>query len=266
MVVLLAHEEHGSGEPWFFLHGFPFHRGLWSPLLDLQTEGRLILPDLRGHGESPPGPRGPATMEAMAEDVMALADRLGIRGFGLVGHSMGGYVALALQAMAPERVRALVLLDTQAGADTPEAAAKREVLARKVEGEGVGVLLREFVPKLLSPASREEPALLRRVEEIVLANEPAGLAAALRGMALRQDHRPRLARIACPALVAVGELDEVTPPAKARELAEGIPDARLIELPGSGHLPSLEAPDLLTEALRGFMRETPLAASASKGA
>ena len=94
MPIPLAHEDLGSGAPWLFLHGFPLTRRMWEPQRPLAGHARLVLPDLRGFGASPA--RSPATMDAMAEDVLALADALGLERFGLAGFSMGGYVALAL--------------------------------------------------------------------------------------------------------------------------------------------------------------------------
>lgn len=255
MPVELAYEELGQGAPWVFLHGFPLTRKLWDGQRALQTEARLILPDLRGHGASPVN--GNCTMDAMAEDVLALCDRLGIERFGLAGLSMGGYVALALQERAPGRVAALVLADTQAGADTPEAREAREKLARRLDEEGIDVLLDEFVPKLLSPSGFADEQLLSHVRAMVFSNEADAMAAALRGMAQRRDHTARLGDIACPVLVLVGEQDGLTPPEKARAMVEALPHARLTELPEAGHLSNLEAPDVFNMTLRGFMAEVP---------
>lgn len=247
----LAHDELGRGEPWVFLHGFPLTRKLWAPQAPLAEAARLILPDLRGHGASPRA--SPATMEAMAEDVLALCDELGAQRFGLVGLSMGGYVALALQRTAPERVARLALVDTQAAADTEEARARREELARRLEDEGIQVLVRDFMVKLLGPAAQGDPALVGKVRAMVLSNEPEGMAQALRGMAQRPDHRGRLGEIACPVLAVVGQHDEVTPPARAEEMARGVPHGKLVVLAGAGHLSSLEQPEDFNRALLGFM-------------
>jgi pimeloyl-ACP methyl ester carboxylesterase len=255
--VPLAWEELGEGAPWMFLHGFPLTRKLWDPQRALARDAHLVLPDLRGHGGSTVAK--PASMEAMATDVLALCDHLGLERFGLLGLSMGGYVALALHRLAPTRVRALVLADTHARADTPEQAAGREGLARKLEANDDQVLLQEFLPKLLGPRGRADEDLVSDVRAMILSNEPDGLAAALRGMAERPDLREHLPSIACPTLVLVGEEDAVARPALARELAEAIPDARLQGIAGAGHLSSLEEPAAFNEAVGAFVRRTAVA-------
>lgn len=251
--IALAHDDLGEGAPWVLLHGFPLTRRLWDAQRPLAARARLVLPDLRGFGASPAA--APATMDTMAEDVLALADDLGLGRFGLLGLSMGGYVALALHRRAPGRVAALALVDTQAGADTEEGRARREELARRIEAEGAAVLVRDFLPKLLGPRGRDDADLVARARALVLASGAPGLAAAMRGMAAREDLRPHLADIRCPTLVVVGEHDEVTPPAKARELAAGIAGARFVTLPGAGHLSNLEAPAAFNETLGAFVIE-----------
>lgn len=252
--VALAHDALGSGLPWVFLHGFPLTRKLWEPQHALARDARLVLPDLRGFGASPRD--GPHTMEAMAQDVLALCDRAGAARFGVVGLSMGGYVALQLHRLAVHRVAALVLADTQANADTPDARAGRETLARKVEGEGgMPALLDAFLPKLLSPEGQRNEHLVSRVKGLVLSNEPEPMAAALRGMGARPDMAQHLRTIACPVLALVGELDAVTPPEKAYAIDQAVVRGRVAVLQGAGHLSNLERPDAFNQALRGFMAE-----------
>src|SRR4051794_31840791 len=121
--MLLSCDEAGPGPAVVLLHGFPLNRTMWAQqLTQVGTAYRVIAPDLRGHG-STPAPAGVYTMDEMAGDVLETLDALGLNvPVVLGGLSMGGYVALAAVARAPERFRALMLLDTRAGADTPEAA------------------------------------------------------------------------------------------------------------------------------------------------
>src|SRR5215468_1543440 len=133
----LAYSDEGPGPAVVLLHGFPLGRGMWID----QTHGlgsiyRVIAPDLRGHGDSP-SPEGVYTMDEMADDVIELLDTLHLDGPVVVGGlSLGGYVALSMVARYPERIRALMLMDTRAGADTPEAAQKREEMAQAVIAAG----------------------------------------------------------------------------------------------------------------------------------
>src|SRR5688500_3022732 len=122
--LTVAYDEVGTGMPVVLLHGFPHNRSLWAPQTSALLEhGRCIAPDLRGFGES--GREGPYSMEQYAADVVALLASLGIDRAVVGGLSMGGYVALALWRAKPEIVRALVLADTRAGADSAEARRKR---------------------------------------------------------------------------------------------------------------------------------------------
>ena len=129
----LAYADEGPGPVVVLLHGFPLSRAMWDEqLAGLGSIYRVIAPDLRGLGESPV-PEGVYTMDAMADDVVELLETLEIMGPVVVGGlSMGGYVALSLAARYPTRVRALMLMDTHAAADTPEAAQGREATAQAV--------------------------------------------------------------------------------------------------------------------------------------
>lgn len=243
----------GSGFPWVFLHGFPLTRRLWVPQR-MSGEGKRVFVDLRGFGDSPAAPT--ATMEEMARDVLSAMGALGHETFGVVGHSMGGYVAFGVHRQAPDRVAALALVDTQARPDTAEAAAQRLDLAAKLERDGIQAAEDAFLAKMLAPLNRDGPRR-EQVRHVIRGNKPPGLAAALRGMAVRPDARPRLASIRCPTLVVVGQHDELTPVDRAKEMAEGIPDARLVVIPGAGHVPNLENAPAFADAFRSFARQVP---------
>src|SRR5512144_1307135 len=118
--VNLAYEEHGEGTPVILTHGFPLNRSIWYPVVPkLSEKVHLILPDLRGHGQSPV-PEGVYSMRLLAEDLRALMDQLNIEKVVLAGHSMGGYVSLAFARAYPGRLAGLALVATQAAADSPE--------------------------------------------------------------------------------------------------------------------------------------------------
>src|SRR5882724_9647259 len=125
--MILSCSDDGPGPVVVLLHGFPLSRAMWiEQIPDLGAVYRLIAPDLRGHGDSP-APEGVYTMDEMADDVIELLDTLHLdEPVVLGGLSMGGYVALSMVARYPQRIRALMLMDTRAEADTPEAAQKRE--------------------------------------------------------------------------------------------------------------------------------------------
>ncbi len=215
----------------------------------LSGRARFIVPDLRGFGGSTVG-AGPSEMGAMADDVLALLDHLGIDSAVVGGVSMGGYAALALLRNDPGRVRALLLADTQTSADDAQGREGRERTAQEVLAKGPAALL-PMVDRLLGPGA---PATLRaRVSGWISAGLPEGQAAAQRGMALRPDARDILARFGGPVLVVVGADDVITPPAKARAMAELVPGAELVEIPGAGHLANLEQPAAFNAALDRFL-------------
>ncbi|MBX5484207.1 MAG: alpha/beta fold hydrolase [Myxococcaceae bacterium] len=250
--LTLHYRDQGSGTPVLLLHAFPLHGELFAPQLEALTAShRLIAPDLRGFGQSQPGP-GPATMTTFAEDALALLDHLGIDAAVVGGVSMGGYAALALLQLDPSRVRALVLADTQMGADDEAGRARREEVAREVERDGMGPLADSMLPRLL--AQPADSALEQKVRGWILSNPPEGAAAASRGMGLRADSRNILARFAGPALIVVGEKDVITPRAKADAMANVLSHAQVVEIPGAGHLANLEQPEAFNRALDQFLR------------
>lgn len=255
-VLDLPHSDSGSRAafPVVLLHGFPLDHGMWAAQRDaLVAAGlRALVPDLRGLGRGPLG-RGPAaTMAAMAGDVLRMGERAGVRRFGLAGFSMGGYVAFEILRQAPERVAGLALVDTRAEPDSDEAKAGRVATAERVRTEGPRVLAESMLPKMLTP---EAPADLRgRVERMVLATPPEGAAQALLGMRDRMDARPLLPRIGVPTLVVVGSADPITPPDAARAMAQAVPGAKLVEVPGAAHLAPMERPGEVSEALVAWAR------------
>jgi pimeloyl-ACP methyl ester carboxylesterase len=250
--VRLHYRESGRGVPLLLLHAFP----LSGAMFDAQAEalsglGRLVTPDHRGFGESGLG-QGPATMEVLAEDALALLDSLGIGAAVVAGVSMGGYVALALLRRDPGRVLGLVLADSQVGTDDEAARERRETLAQDVLHRGTDVLVETQLPRLLS--SGASASLRLRVAELIRTASPAGAAAALRGMAERVDGRDILSRFSGPVLVVVGAEDSLTPPEKARAMAALVPQAELLEIPGAGHLSNVESPEAFNQALGRLLR------------
>ena len=232
------------------LHAFPLTGEMFEPQwMALSGRARFIVPDLRGFGGSDTTP-SPSEMGTMADDVLGLLDHLGVDSAVVGGVSMGGYASLALLRNDPSRVRALVLADTQTSADDAPARERRETTAREVLEEGPAALL-PTVDKLLGPSV--SPELRARVSAWIAGGSAEGFAAAQRGMALRPDARDILARFGGPVLLIVGSDDVLTPPAKARAMAELVPGAELVEIPEAGHLSNLEQPLAFNTALARFL-------------
>jgi pimeloyl-ACP methyl ester carboxylesterase len=250
--LALAYADEGRRAPLVLIHGWPLDRELWAPqVAAFAGTRRLVLPDLVGAGRSAPG--GRASVEAHAADVVSLMDALGLPRAVVAGLSMGGYVALALARSAPERLAGLVLADTRAEADSPEQREGRARTARQAAEEGLGALAASLLPKLLSPAANEE---LRGLVRAMIERQPvAGVVAALGAMVARPDARSSLGAITAPTLVLVGARDAITPPEASEALAEAIPGARLVVVPGAGHLANIEEPGAFNAALRSFLAD-----------
>ncbi|HTT71643.1 MAG TPA: alpha/beta fold hydrolase [Anaeromyxobacteraceae bacterium] len=252
----LHYRESGSGnEAVLLLHAFPLHSGMWEPQLKaLAPRFRVLAPDYRGFGGSL-GLKDATTMDLVAEDVLGLLGQLGVARAAVAGLSMGGYVAFELYRRAPRLFRGLALCDTKAPADTLEQKAGREAFARNALEKGLGWVADDFAPKLLRP--HPLPAVEARVRGIIAESSPAAVAAAQRGMALRVDSVPTLARLECPTLAVFGEEDQVTPFGELQRIQRTVRGARLIRVPGAGHLPNLEAPAAFNAALAGFFATLP---------
>lgn len=251
--------ERGTGPVVLFLHGFPFHRDLWDAELAALPHGwRGLAPDLRGFGASRDHGHGPLSMEQHADDMIALLDQLQVDRAVVCGLSMGGYVSLALLARARERVRALVLCNTRAEPDGPEARQGRLETAERARREGGEAVVDGLLPKLLAESTaREHPAVVERLRAIMDATPGETIARASLGMAERQDARPLLAGLDIPTLVIGGEHDQLMPPAVLEGLAGAIPGARLAMLPGAGHVSNLDNPAAFRAALHGFLAALP---------
>jgi 3-oxoadipate enol-lactonase len=153
-----------------------------------------------------------------------------------------------------DRVRALVLQDTRAGADTEEGRRNRAVLAERVLQQGSAAAADAFLPKLVGETSqRERPALVARLRQIILANPPRGVANALLGLGGRADSTTTLREVRVPALVVCGAEDVLTPPSESEAMQQAIVGGRLELVPRAGHLASLENPEAFNRALLEFL-------------
>jgi len=239
--------------PVVLLHAFPLTAEMWARQ-KAALEGRTVLvPDLPGFGSSPPGP---ASLDGFAEGVVRAMDAVGVDRAVVAGLSMGGYVALRLWDRWPERVAGLVLADTRAGADSPEAAARRDEQARRARREGLAWLAESMLPNVLGPTTlQQQPGVVEHVRRMMEGANAEGVARALLAMRDRPDSTELLRRIDVPVLAIVGEEDTLTPPSEARLIAESVPDGRLEVLPDAGHLSNLENPEAFQAALERFLGE-----------
>ena len=255
--IQMAYTDTGVGYPIVLIHGYPFNRSLWNEqVAALSPSYRIVVPDLRGFGESDSSP-APATMNRMAQDVAQLLDHLEISRAVVGGLSMGGYVALAFYKQFPSRVRALVLADTRAQADTEEAKQTRAQQAEKALAEGMAGIADAMLPKLLTPETvSKRPEIVKRVRGMMLKTKPEGAAAALLGMAERDDQTELLSKITAKTLILVGAEDALTPATDSEKMHNAIAGSRLVVLENAGHVSNLERTGEFNEALTTFLRDS----------
>jgi pimeloyl-ACP methyl ester carboxylesterase len=189
------------------------------------------------------------SMDAIARQILAQAPPK----FALAGLSMGGYIALAMLRLAPDRVAKLALLDTGSRSDTPEASERRKASIAKVQAGEVEAVMDALWPILVHKNRQGDAELKRIVFEMAKTAGADAFVRQQRAIMTRPDSRPGLPSIRCPTLVLVGEGDQLTPPALSEEMAALIPNSRLVSVPDSGHLSTLEQPEAVTRALVEWM-------------
>lgn len=214
---------------------------LWAP----QIEGLADIADAWV-----PAPTQHATVDALASAALAACP---FERFALAGLSMGGYIAMAMQRQAPQRVTHLALLDTNAVADAPAASAARRELVARGRAEGMGAAADALLPRLVWPQAPRHAALRATVRSMAWNVGVDAFARQQEAIIGRPDARGALAAVACPTLVACGAHDLLTPPALHEEMAALVPGARLQVFADCGHLSTLEQPGAVNQALRDWL-------------
>ena len=237
------------------LHGYLESMLVWEEFIPhIYKEVRVVTLDLPGHGISVV--QGEChTMEFLADAVAAAMEALGVERYTVVGHSMGGYVALALCERYPERLEGLVLLSSTPNADSEEKAearrreialiksGKKELLARMAPAVGFATDNRARMKDTIAD-----------LEELVVVTEDEGIIALLNGMIARPDRNEMLLKSPVRQLFILGRKDEYITPEIAATMVEGHPQAQVAWLENSGHMGFLEEPELCAEALLGFVK------------
>ncbi|MCX7619650.1 MAG: alpha/beta hydrolase [Acidimicrobiales bacterium] len=256
-------EAGAGGIPLLLLHGFTGSREDFADWFEKLADAgwHVVAPDHRGHGGSAkPDKEEAYSLATLAADALVLADQLGWEEFVVLGHSMGGMVAQLIAIDAPERVAALVLMDTAHG-PLPLDHEQVALGARAARERGMEWLAAYFAanPSPLATEAdervrRERPGYVEFGERKFLASSPAMYAALLHELAYQQDRLRRLAEVTVPTLVLVGEQDAMFIPF-AQRIAATMPASRLEVIPGAGHSPQFEAPDKWWEILSAFLNE-----------
>lgn len=242
--IELAYARHGKGNPLVLLHGYPLDHHIWNEIVPLlEDKFDLIIPDLRGFGESTTVD-AVYTMDDFASDIAGLLDHLGINRASIAGHSMGGYVALAFARLFPNRMDGLGLISSQVLADAPDRREGRYKSAAEVAEKGIGVVVDAMTTKFTS-----NPNLQKFARENMEKQQPAAYIGALKAMAERHDSTPLLASMRYPVVIIHGDADVLIPVERGREVKIAVAHAQFIELKNVGHLPMLEAKEETARAL-----------------
>ncbi len=212
---------------------------VWQPLLDAWADREVIVADNQSDD----------TIEEFAQRLLNNAPAK----FVLVGHAMGGFVAFEVMRRAPERVAKLALISTLASADGPAQTARRQGYIDLVESGQFDQVVEERIPILFPEEKGNDARLLSIARQMAADTGADTFLAQQRAIMARIDSRPRLDEIAVPTLLIWGEQDGITSRAHHDEILEAIPGARLEVVPGAGHLPTVETPDVVATLLTEFI-------------
>lgn len=248
----ISYSDTGKGNAVVLLHGFLENQTMWQDLVrELSKKNRIITIDLLGHGETEC--LGYVhSMEDNADIVHAVMSKLRIRKAIFVGHSMGGYVALAFAELYPKNVRGLVLLNSTSKADSEERKANRNRAIKAVKKDYT-TFIRLSIANLFSPDNRER--LVDEIEKVkieALKTPLQGVVASLEGMKIRKDREVLLHLAPYPKILILGEKDPVLIYETALEQIENTA-VKLITLP-DGHMSHIENRDELKDVLLGFFK------------
>lgn len=254
--VEISYYDSSGGFPVVFLHSFGHNKIMWiGQLTHFENEGyRVIAPDFRGHGESG-FDRNNHTIETMAGDILNVMKQLQIKQAVIVGISMGGYVALRLWARHPEVIRALVLSNTKAEADTEDVKTRRMAQIKFIKEKGLEEFVNTYAHRRLARKTLEtKPWVLDFVKSMNFTMTGESMILTLTAMMQRPDETGTLSTIDVPALLTVGSEDSFIPNSSATVMREKIKGAKMVSIDHTGHVSSLEDPTRYNEILGSFLK------------
>ncbi len=250
----ILYEVRGEGPPVVLLHPFPCDHEFWHPVAtSLESRYRLILPDLRGHGDSEIG-EGPALMSKHASDAARVLDDADIGKVAFIVCSIGGYIFFEFWRRFRPRVTALALCDTRPQADTAEARANRLKAADTVLEQGTERFIESMIPKLMGRTTvSTRPDLVEGARAMMRKMSAEDIRLVQRGMAERPDSVADLKTITVPTLIAIGEEDVLSTVADGELMRQNIAGSQLKVIPKAGHYAPWEQPEAVGKALRQFL-------------
>ncbi len=255
----IVYEIRGNGPPVVLLHPFPCHHEFWNPVTAaLDSRYRLILPDLRGHGDSEIG-EGPALMQKHAGDIARVLDAAGVGKAAFVGCSIGGYILFEFWRRFRARVGALALCDTRPQSDTAEGQANRLKAAAGVLEQGTEPFIESMIPKLMGRTTlAARPDLVDSARAMMRKMSADDVSLVLRGMAERPDSVGDMKSINVPTLIVIGEEDVLSTVADGELMRQNVAGSRLKVIPKAGHYAPWEQAEAVGTVLRQFLDDVAL--------
>lgn len=250
----LPYTDRGRGDALVLLHGFPLDSHMWDAQAErLSANYRVIAPDFRGFGQSRRS--DPFTLESLADDIHLFVEQLVAVPCVLAGLSMGGYVAQVYARKYPKDLRGLILVDTKAEGDTPEAKAGRAKMIELARAAGAKAVAEQLIPKMVAAGTlKNRPEIVRALRSMMEGCPPRTIEYALAALRDRPDRSDELGAIAAPTLIIVGDEDAITPPSFSETMRARIPNATLEVIRGAGHMAPMEQPEQVSRAIEQFMR------------
>ncbi|MFD1141691.1 alpha/beta fold hydrolase [Larkinella insperata] len=230
------------------IHGHGVNASIWDGVYDnLSADFSIVKPDFSAH-------TGHESIDAYAEEVFSQLQTSQIQSSVLIGHSMGGYIALAFAEQHPEMVKGLVLINSTAFADDEAKKQSRQKAIETMEQNGAGAFIEQTVPKMFGESyTQSQSEGVKKQVEVFSALPAEALIAGVKAMASRQDRTHVLKEASFPVLLIAGQEDQIIPFAKSQELFEAAPQARTVVLEKAGHLGMIESPDEVIQAIREFV-------------
>jgi 3-oxoadipate enol-lactonase len=240
--------------PIVLIHGFPFSHEMWRPQIEfLENKFRVIAYDIRGHGNSGIGD-GQYMIELFVDDLVGLLNHLKLEKAILCGLSMGGYIALRAVERNPERVKALILADTQSKPDSNETKLKQSASIGSIKTLGVKPYAESFVKAVFATDSlTKKTATVEKIKQIIQMNSSLGICGALLALASRTDTTEALPGIKVPTLILAGEHDALTPPSASQEMHNKVPKSEIHLISNAAHMSNLENPDEFNKHILNFL-------------
>jgi pimeloyl-ACP methyl ester carboxylesterase len=244
----------GITEVIVLLHGYCGSSAYWEPIVDeLEQYVRIIAPDARGHGRSSATNEDIYTMEMYAEDVAQMLITLQIHNAVLLGHSLGGYITLALAEMYAKKLSGFGLIHSTALEDSEAAKQNRDKAVAALEESGVQPFVDGLIPKLFAPANVEAmPSEIERAKQIGYGTSLQGAVGTARGMKIRANRTHIIEQTELPVLLVSGANDKVIPTESTFAATNG--STVKVVLGSAGHMGMVEQPKELVQAILSFMK------------